>query len=130
MGEHSDRQRGDTVSGFRFASFGTAALLVRTDKLMCVSLCRYRSVLVLPVTMRSTHPPSILVYTWDRLGNAVEALLPYAAVDSPNWSRLGLLDVVVTGLKNGVVLCGRRADSKRPGMGTAKNAELTALSPS
>ena len=98
--EHSDRQRGDTVSAFRFAKMGIAALLVRTDILMCVSVCRYRGKLVIPMCMRSTTPPCVLVYTWDEDYIASEALVPYAALDTEEWQRVGMLEVVATGLDN------------------------------
>lgn len=131
--EHSDRQRGDTVSAFRFSfgegQLGTAALLVRTDILMCVSLCSYRGVLVVPACMRSTCPPTLLVYCWNNMGVAVEAVVPYAAVETEEWQRIGMLESVVTGLKDGRVIAAPRADSTRPGMGAAENRELEPLTP-
>ena len=51
--EHTDRQRGDTISACKFAERDRCALLFRLDVFMCVSLCRYRGVLVLPMSM---HP--------------------------------------------------------------------------
>ena len=128
--EHSDRQRGDTVSGFRFDSFGIAALLVRTDIFMCVSLCKYRGILVIPMCMRSTSPPEVVVYCWDmHTGEAREGLVPYSALETDEWERIGMLDCVVFGLDDGWVMTAERADSERPGMGARRACDLKQLTP-
>ena len=75
----------------------------------------------------------LVVYCWDTLGIAHEALVPYSALDTNEWEARGMLDVVVTGLrvKDGAcaVVGGPRADSTRPGMGATTNAALNTLTP-
>ena len=129
--EHTDRQRGETVSAVRFFEFGQAALLVRLDTFMCVSLCLYRGVYVLPVSL---HPdpdrvmPRLKVYLWDRHSVARQAFLPASVLDRPDeWQRVGLLERIVYGLTDGHVMCSCREDSARPGMGARQSSELAVL---
>ena len=51
--------------------------------------------------------PKVKGYVWSVGGSGVQALevlLPYSALDSPDWRTVGLLDVVVCGLRDGEVL--------------------------
>ena len=54
-------------------------------------------------------------YAWRADGIACEAVLPYEEIDSPEWQtvHVGLLDVVVCGLRGGEVLCMPRLDMAR-----------------
>lgn len=110
--EHNDRQRGDTKSLFRFLSPRQASLLIRVDVFFYVSLVSFRGIALLPICI---HPPTkpgeeaiIKAYIWSSDGTAGEATLPYSFVDSSDWSTIGLLDVVVCGLRAGQVLCSPR----------------------
>ena len=130
--EHTDRQRGETVSAVRFFEFGRSALLVRLDMFMCVSLCLYRGVYVLPMSM---HPdpervmPQLKVYLWDAHGVARQAFLPASVLDDGDLVRVGMLECVAYGLTRGCVMCSRREDSQRPGMGAKVSEELSVLTP-
>jgi hypothetical protein len=53
--EHNDRQRGDTMSLFRWLKSGRACLLIRTDVLFYVSLVTFHGVSFLPICV---HPPT------------------------------------------------------------------------
>ena len=128
--EHTDRQRGETVSAVRFFEFGVCALFVRLDTFMCVSLCKYRGVYVVPMSL---HPdpnrvmPDLKVYVWDLFGVAHQGFLPASVLDGPEWERVGMLEKVVYGLDKGCVMCSDREDSKRPGMGAKCSSELSVL---
>jgi len=78
-----------------------------------VSAVSYRGVLFLPVSvhppLRAGGEPLLKGYAW-RQGIAVEAVLPYSVLDTPEWHTIGLLDVLVGGLRNGQVLCVPRLD--------------------
>ena len=130
--EHTDRQRGDTISACKFAERDRCALLFRLDVFMCVSLCRYRGVLVLPMSM---HPdpeakePRVKVYLWDIEGRAKEAFLPATVLDGPDWESVGMLERMATGLDGERVVSGERYDSLRPEGGAARSCDLSELTP-
>ena len=112
--EHNDRQRGDTLSLFRFRSPHRAALLIRTDIFLYISLVSYRGIALLPI---SVHPPTrdgcspiLRVYVWTTNGTAREGVLPYSILECHEWRVIGLLDVIVCGLDKGQVLCSPRFD--------------------
>jgi hypothetical protein len=105
--EHNDRQRGDTMSLFRWLKSGRACLLIRTDVLFYVSLVTFHGVSFLPICV---HPPTqagaepmLLGYVWQTDGRAREIVIKYSSIDSPAWRPVGLLDVVVCGIREGQV---------------------------
>ena len=105
--EHNDRQRGDTMSLFRWLEPERACLLIRTDVLFYVSLVTLHGVSFLPICVhpptRAGDEPMLLGYVWQTDGRARELLIKYSLIDSPAWRSVGLLDVVVCGIRDGKV---------------------------
>ena len=110
--EHNDRQRGDTLSLFRWLEPARACLLIRTDVLFYVSLVAFHGVSFLPICV---HPPTqagaepmLLGYVWETDGRAREIVIKYSSIDSPAWRTVGMLDVVVCGIRDGQVRASAR----------------------
>ena len=110
--EHNDRQRGDTMSLFRWLEPARACLLIRTDVLFYVSLVTFHGVSFLPICV---HPPTqagaepmLLGYVWETDGRAREIVIKYSSIDSPAWRSVGMLDVVVCGIRDGQVRASAR----------------------
>ena len=70
------------------------------------------------------------VYLWDCEGVARQAFLPASVMDSEcDWQSVGMLEVMVTGLHDGAVMCGPREDSMRPGSCASRSHELFRVTP-
>ena len=60
------------------------------------------------VAVKRPPPEMVKLYAWDDHGQAEEVFLPLSALDEPDFVHLGLLDVIVLGLRQGsVVVIGR-----------------------
>ena len=106
--EHTDRQRGPTMSAVRFVEPNRAALLFRTDILFQISVVSYKGVLAIPFSL---HPPladhdlpMVRLYMWDTDGAAQQTLIPYDELGGDSWVNVGLIAGVVCGLRDHAVL--------------------------
>ena len=87
-----------------------------------ISVVSFRGVMLLPICI---HPPTLAgtsaavkAYLWsvdDATGRRVarETVLPNEETFSSEWQTVGMLEVVVCGLKDGEVLCRPRFDPDR-----------------
>ena len=70
-----------------------------------------RGILAVPVSLHpplnASADPVIRVYIWDLDGVACQAIVPYSMLDSKEWVRVGMLEGIVCGLRQGKVLFSR-----------------------
>ena len=115
--EHNDRQRGDTISLFRWLEPERACLLIRTDVLFYISLVTFHGVSFLPICVhpptRAGEEPKVMGYVWESSGRARELVINYSSIDTDAWQTVGQLEVLVCGIRDGQVLCCPRLDSDR-----------------